>query len=101
MTVAEALTLRAGFAKIKQQLNENGVDISDVKTVSDLPAVLASILPAELLPQLAKDDVMNTILENGWIEGILFSFANEAKAGWLAKALTLAGDLVSEEDLNG
>ena len=93
MTIAEALTLRAGFAKIKQQLNENGVDISDVKTVSDLPA--------ELLPQLAKDDVMNTILENGWIEGILFSFANEAKAGWLAKALTLAGDLVSEEDLNG
>ena len=101
MTVAEALTLRAGFAKIKQQLNENGVDISDVKTVSDLPAVLSSILPAELLPQLTKDDTMKGILESGVLAGLLTLFANDAKMGALAKSLTLGSAFVHEEDLNG
>lgn len=100
MTIVEALNLRAAFANIKCQLAEAGVDISDVKTVSDLPNVLATILPAELVPELEKRPEVKMIMENGWLVGFLNSFIGEAKGGILVKGMVLGSDQVSEDDLN-
>ena len=97
MTIAEALTLRAGFANIKRQLAENGVDISEVKSVTDLPAVIGGMLPAELLPQLLE----NLQIDMKHLEGLLLAFAGAARYGDLVTDMILGSEIVKEEDLNG
>ena len=97
MTIAEALTLRAGFANIKRQLAESGADISDVKSVNDLPGIVASMLPEKLVPELEK----NLLIPMELLEGLLIGFSSDARVGALVKDMVLGTDVVSEEDLNG
>lgn len=97
MTIAEALTLRAGFANIKRQLAENGVDISEVKSVTDLPGVIGGMLPAELLPQLLE----NLHIDMKHLEELLIAFAGAARCGDLVTDMILGSEIVKEEDLNG
>lgn len=56
--LAFALSARAAFATIKSKLEDKGVDVSDVKYITDLPAVLSTILPDDLSeafsPELVK-----------------------------------------------
>lgn len=101
MTIVEALNLRAAFASIKCQLAEGGVDVSEVKTVNDLPKVLSSILPMELLPELTKHEEVKQCLENGVLGGLVWAFANEAGVGAIVQDLILASDIVNEDNLNG
>ncbi len=100
MTIAEALTLRAGFANIKRQLAESGVDVSDVKSVNDLPGIVASMLPDKLVPELEKNLLIPMENEN-LLERLLIAFANDARVGALVQDMVLGTDVVSEEDLNG
>ena len=99
MTIAEALTLRAGFANMKRQLAEEGIDVSKVKTVADLPNVLANILPAELLPQLMNSPLVE--MDEVWLGGLLSAFGAAASLGALVQDMILGSDEVYEEDLNG
>ncbi|MBR4078492.1 MAG: hypothetical protein IKK17_07780 [Oscillospiraceae bacterium] len=101
MTIVEALNLRAAFAKIKCQLAEGGIDVSEIKTVKDLPAFMSSILPAELVPRLMQDENIKRVLEDDWLAGLLTAFANEARAGGIVKDMILGSEIVKEDDLNG
>lgn len=95
MTVVEALNLRAGFANIKRQLTESGVDISDVKSITDLPAVMACVVPDSLVE---KVDAIST--SEVFLATMLNLLQSDAVAGTLAKLMTLPSDEVNEEDLN-
>lgn len=95
MTIAEALTLRAGFANIKRQLAESGLDVSEVKTISDLPSVLASIVPESLVEQVEAISTNEIVLTT-----LVRLMESDAVSGIMAKLMTLPPDQVSEDDLN-
>ena len=92
--IGKALAARAAFVKIKSELGKADIDISDVKYITDLPPVLAGILPADLAEQasdLLKDEQTVTAL--------LEAFTGAANLGGLVSALYRPTQDVEEDDL--
>lgn len=94
MTLSRAITIRAAFNKIKKKLADEGCDISEIKTFSDIPAILASVVPEDLADKAAA------ILSNEEaLTALLSAFSSAAATGALHGIFTMS-DNVKESDLN-
>lgn len=92
--LGKVLTARAAFAEIKAKLSEAGIDISNVKYITDLPGVLCNILPDSMAEQAAA------ILEDKErLTALLGAFTTLANAGALIDAIYRPGDFVQEDDV--
>lgn len=47
MTLGRAMTYRAAFRAMRKKLEEAGVDVSGVRYMTDIPAVLANLVPQD------------------------------------------------------
>ena len=92
--LGKVLTARAAFAEIKAKLSEAGIDISNVKYITDLPGVLCNILPDSMAEQAAA------ILEDKErLTALLGAFTTLANAGALIDAIYRPSDFVQGEDV--
>lgn len=95
MTLSKAITIRAAFNKIKKKLADEGCDISEIKSVADLPVVLSGVIPDNLAEQAAA------ILSNEEaLTALLDAFSTSAARGALALLFGAPGDNVKESDIN-
>lgn len=96
MNLAQAMTAKTAFANMKKKLEKSGIDVSDVRYITDLPPVLASILPEDLAKQA------EALLENQeMVTALLTAFTGAADLGALVNSLYRPTDKVKESDLNG
>lgn len=93
--LAKALSARAAFVKMKNELTDAGVDVSEVKYITDLPPVLASILPEELATQAEA-----LLSDEGAVTALLEAFTGCANLGGIVNAIYRPTDAVGEGDLN-
>lgn len=90
----KVMNAKSAFEKMKNDLKDAGIDVSDVKYITDLPGVLAGVLP-ESMVEHAKG-----IIENPeTVATLLSSFGVLADAGVLIDALYRPGEKVDEEDV--
>ena len=47
LTLGRAMTYRAAFRAMRKKLEEAGVDVSGVRYMTDIPAVLANLVPQD------------------------------------------------------
>lgn len=93
--LSKALSARSAFAKMKTELTNAGVDVSEVKYITDLPPVLASILPDDLAKQ-AED----LLADESAVTALLEAFTGAANLGGIVSALYRPTDKVKEEDVH-
>lgn len=94
MTIGEALTARAAFLTMKGKLAKAGIDTSDIKSITDLPGALSSIVPDHLAEKA------QAILENPEaLEGLMAAFSAVAGSGAMAHFFHVPSDSVREGDL--
>ena len=87
---------KKALERMKNDLAEAGIDVSDVKTIPQLSNVLCSILPEGMAAEAAG------ILEDPErVKTLLGAFGILADAGVLIDALYRPGDTVKTEDLYG
>ena len=85
---------KTAVEKMKSELQNAGIDVSDVKTIAQLSNVLCSILPENMANEAAG------ILEDPErVKSLLEAFGILADAGVLIDALYRPGDSVKEEDV--
>lgn len=67
MTLSEAITIRAAYCSIKRQLKEAGVDLDKVKSLTDLPSILAGLANGEVMEMgsslMENEDALGTLME--------------------------------------
>lgn len=90
----KVMAAKTAVEKMKNDLKDAGIDVSDVKTIPQLSALLACTLPESMAKEaeaiLANPETVKTLME---------SFGILANAGVLIDALYTPGDTVKEEDL--
>lgn len=90
-----ALNARAALTQMRQKLAEAGVDITGVKYLTDVPAVLATILPEDLTevfpPELAT--LAEALLSNEEaLEQVYHAFSGIAGSGLLSQLIARPED---------
>ena len=94
MTIGEAITIRAAFGSVKRQLAEAGLDVRNVKKLSDLEPILAGMLTEDVVDQAAE------ILGNEEaLEALLGLFSTAVKSGALAALFQIPSDKVEQGDV--
>lgn len=53
LTLGRAMTYRAAFRAMRKKLAEAGVDVSGVRYMTDIPAVLADLVPQDAASEAA------------------------------------------------
>lgn len=94
MKLAQIMTYKTAFEKIKSTLKENGLDVSGIRYITDLEPVLATILPEEL-----AEKAQALLADGNALAALLEAFTGAADAGVLVNALYRPSDEVKEEDL--
>lgn len=90
----KAMAAKSAMEKMKNELKDIGIDLTGVRYITDLPAVLSCMLP-EGMVEHAKG-----IIENPeTVATLLSSFGILADAGELIDALYRPGEKVDEEDV--
>ena len=94
MKLAEALTARAAFVTFKKKLSDAGIDTSDITAITQLPDVLANMVPDGLAEKAAA------ILEDEEaLDALITAFGSLANSGALMHLFDMSNDTVREEDL--
>lgn len=94
MKLAEIMTYKSAFERIKSTLKENGIDVSGVKYITDLVPVLSTVLPGEMAEQAQA-----LISNESAVAALLTAFTGAADAGVLVNAIYRPSDNVQEEDV--
>ena len=90
----KVLAAKSAMEKMKNDLKDAGIDVSDVKTIPQLSNVLCSVLPESMATEAAG------ILEDPErVKSLLEAFGILADAGVLIDALYRPGDSVKGEDV--
>lgn len=90
----KVMAAKTAVEKMKNDLKDAGIDVSDVKTIPELSNLLCSILPESMAKEAAG------ILEDPErVKSLLGAFGILADAGVLIDALYRPGDQVAEEDI--
>lgn len=90
----KALAAKTAVEKMKNELKDIGIDLTEVRYITDLPAVLACMLPENMVEQ-AKGIVENPEA----VASLMNAFGILADAGVLIDALYRPGDTVKEDDV--
>lgn len=84
LTLGRAMTYRAAFRAMRKKLEEAGVDVSGVRYMTDIPAVLAN-----LVPQDAAGEAAALLSDAGpeMVQQMREAFASAADQGCLVDAI--------------
>ncbi len=99
MTVSELLTIRAAFARMKHTLARAGYDVSGVRYITDIPAVLCSVVPEGEENMM---DELTAMLGTELVSKLYDTLGTAAKRGAMTRVFEacVPSDKVEEGDLD-
>lgn len=95
--IARLLTIRAAFARMKHTLTRAGYDVSNVKYITDLPAVLCTVVPEGVTP-----DALESAFGTELLGQLYDALGAAAERGAMVRvfAACTPTDIVKEDDLD-